>query len=54
MSLRTDELDYDLPSGLIATKPVEPRDSARMLVLRRSSEQIDHRQVRGVGSTDPA
>jgi S-adenosylmethionine:tRNA ribosyltransferase-isomerase len=46
VSLRTDELDYDLPSGQIATKPVEPRDSARMLVLRRSSEQIDHRQVR--------
>jgi S-adenosylmethionine:tRNA ribosyltransferase-isomerase len=45
-SLATSELDYELPPGLIATRPAEPRDSARLMVLRRSSEQIDHLYVR--------
>lgn len=47
-SLRTDELDYDLPPQLIATRPVEPRDSARMLVLWRSdpARPLEHRHVR--------
>jgi S-adenosylmethionine:tRNA ribosyltransferase-isomerase len=45
-TLRTDDLDYDLPQELIATRPVEPRDSARMLVMRRSRDQIEHRQIR--------
>lgn len=35
--LRTSDLDYHLPEGLIATTPVEPRDNARLLVVRRSS-----------------
>ena len=41
--MRTDEFDYDLPSGLIAQEPALPRDSCRLLVLDRSSGQIDHR-----------
>ena len=32
--LRTSDLEYDLPRGLIATTPAEPRDSARLLVVR--------------------
>lgn len=44
--LRADELEYELPSHLIATRPATPRDSARMLVLRRSDDVIEHRQVR--------
>ena len=39
----TEDFDYDLPSGLIAQQPVDPRDSCRLLVLERSSGQIDHR-----------
>ena len=39
----TDDFDYDLPTGLIAQSPAEPRDSCRMLVLERASGQIDHR-----------
>jgi len=31
--LRTDELDYDLPEGSIATRPASPRDSARLMVV---------------------
>jgi S-adenosylmethionine:tRNA ribosyltransferase-isomerase len=40
--LRTDDFDYDLPTGLIAQKPAVPRDSCRLLVLDRSTGQIDH------------
>ena len=40
----TDDFDYDLPTGLIAQEPVEPRDSCRLLVLDRTSGQLDHRR----------
>jgi len=39
----TDDFDYDLPTGLIAQTPAEPRDSCRLLVLDRASGQLDHR-----------
>ena len=45
-TLRTEDLDYHLPPELIATRPAEPRDSARMLVMSRSHEKIEHRLVR--------
>lgn len=45
-SLSTAALDYELPERLIATQPVEPRDSARMLVLHRQSDVLEHRHVR--------
>lgn len=41
--MRTDDFDYELPSGLIAQRPAEPRDSCRLLVLDRASGQVDHR-----------
>lgn len=37
------DIDYDLPEELIAQKPIEPRDSARLLVHR--DKQIHHRVV---------
>lgn len=46
--MRTDDFDYDLPSGLIAQHPAEPRDSCRLLVLDRVSGQIDHRRFTDV------
>ncbi len=39
----TDDFDYQLPTGLIAQAPAEPRDACRLLVLDRASGQIDHR-----------
>ena len=30
--MQLSDIDYDLPEGLIAQKPIEPRDSARLLV----------------------
>jgi S-adenosylmethionine:tRNA ribosyltransferase-isomerase len=45
--MRTDDLDFDLPSELIATKPAEPRDSSRLLVVQRSDpDRLEHRVFR--------
>ena len=44
--LRPDDLDYELPPELIATRPAEPRDSARLLIMHRSGDAIEHRHVR--------
>ena len=30
--MRISDIDYDLPDELIAQKPVEPRDSSRLMV----------------------
>jgi len=36
------QLDYDLPSELIAQRPVEPRGASRLLVFRRNAGTIEH------------
>lgn len=41
--MRTDDFDYDLPTGSIAQSPAEPRDSCRLMVVDRASGQVDHR-----------
>ncbi|HEX5711398.1 MAG TPA: tRNA preQ1(34) S-adenosylmethionine ribosyltransferase-isomerase QueA [Sulfuricurvum sp.] len=40
--LLTSSYDYSLPSELIATHPVHPRDHARLLVYRREDFSITH------------
>ena len=37
------ELEYDLPSELIAQEPLEPRDQSRLLVYERSTGAMRHR-----------
>ena len=44
--MRTDDLDYQLPPELIAQRAAEPRDSARLLVLERSTGAVRHRVFR--------
>jgi S-adenosylmethionine:tRNA ribosyltransferase-isomerase len=39
-------LDYDLPPDLIAQRPVEPRDSSRLLVFERATGEVRHRLFR--------
>ena len=43
--MKTCDLDYELPSELIATRPAEPRDSARLLVYDRAAESIEHARI---------
>ncbi len=45
-NLATEELDYPLPPELIATRPAHPRDAARMMVVSRSGDRIEHACVR--------
>lgn len=47
--MRLEELDYELPKELIAQRPAEPRDAARLLVLDRDTGQIAHRVFYEIG-----
>ena len=40
------ELDYELPSELIAQQPLLERDSSRMLLLKRAEARWDDREFR--------
>ncbi len=42
MSLRTQSYDYVLPSELIATEPLSPRDACKLLVYNRHDKSITH------------
>jgi len=42
--LKTSDFDYHLPQELIAQSPSEPRDHSRLMILDRSSGEIEHRK----------
>src|SRR5919201_2109000 len=42
--MRTSELDYELPSELIAQRPIERRDHSRLLVYERATGKVRHRR----------
>ena len=42
MSTRTADYDYTLPENLIARHPPAHREDARMMVLHRATETIEH------------
>lgn len=42
MPLKTQSYDYTLPQELIATEPVTPRDSCKLLVYNRKDKSITH------------
>lgn len=46
--MKTLDFYYDLPPELIAQRPAEPRDSARMLVYNRKTGDIEHRIFRDI------
>lgn len=48
--MRTSDFDFDLPQELIAQQPAEPRDAARLLVLRREARTMEHRVFRDLPS----
>ena len=42
--MKVSDFDYELPEELIAQRAVEPRDSARLMVLSRKDRSIEHRR----------
>ena len=40
--MKTSDFDYDLPHGMIAQTPVEPRDHSRLMVVSRADGTIGH------------
>ena len=52
--MNLDEFDYRLPPELVAQMPAEPRDSARLLVVERTTGTISHHTVRELPSLLPA
>jgi S-adenosylmethionine:tRNA ribosyltransferase-isomerase len=42
--METAELDYELPPGLIAQRPVQRRDESRLLVYERATGEVRHRR----------
>lgn len=43
--MKTTDFDYDLPQELIAQDPLEQRDEARLMVLYRDTETIEHHHI---------
>lgn len=41
--MRSDTFDFTIPADLIAQEPATQRDESRLMVLRRSTESIEHR-----------
>jgi len=46
--VKVSDFDYDLPEALIAPHPAPVRDGARLMVLHRSGETMEHRTFRDV------
>src|SRR5215467_11341756 len=46
MTFQLSDFDYNLSPDRIAQTAVEPRDSARLLVIHRSDGQLEHRIFR--------
>src|ERR1700731_3541997 len=49
MSARLSDYDYVLPEELIARRPPERREDARMMVLHRGEQRIEHRRFTDLG-----
>ena len=48
--MKTSDFHYHLPQESIAQRPAEPRDSSRMMVLRRDGDGITHDVFRNIGA----
>jgi len=47
--VNTSDFDYHLPESFIAQTPLEPRDSSRLLILKRETSNLEHRLFRDIG-----
>ncbi|MEM9664721.1 MAG: S-adenosylmethionine:tRNA ribosyltransferase-isomerase, partial [Bacteroidota bacterium] len=43
--MKLSDFKYEYPKSLVAKYPAEPRDSARLMVLHRDTETIEHRHI---------
>ncbi len=41
--MKTSDFYYDLPEELIAQTPIEPRDSSRLMILNKTTGEIEHK-----------
>jgi S-adenosylmethionine:tRNA ribosyltransferase-isomerase len=48
--VKTSDFDYQLPPELIAQTPIEPRDSSRLLIMRRDSGILEHAIFHNIGA----
>ncbi len=46
--MKLSDFDYQLPEELIAQTPAEPRDTSRLMILRRDGKTIEHRIFRQI------
>lgn len=49
--MKTSDFYYHLPKNFIAQKPVQPRDSSRLLIYNRNSGAISHKNFKDVVGT---
>ena len=47
--MKTSKLNYELPKELIAARPAEPRDAARLMVLQRNSREVEDSTFGDIG-----
>ncbi len=47
--MKTSDFDYNLPPDFIAQTPVEPRDSSRLLILKRGTGTLEHSVFHDIG-----
>ncbi len=48
-----EQYNYDLPEGLIAQSPTQPRDNARLLVYNRKNKKISYNTFKNIGNYIP-
>lgn len=46
--MKLEDFDYEVPKEAIAQVPVHPRDSAKLMVIHRENERIEHKIFRDV------
>ncbi len=44
--MRSSDFEYALPPDLIAQRPANPRDSSRLMIFNRKTDQVEHRSFR--------
>ena len=47
-TLQTKDFDFELPEELIAQTPIEPRDASRLMVLDKTTGEIEHRRFHDI------